>query len=321
MVAMTSEDAYRDRGVRLRLFGLLTVLTGIGAALLGLSHFALPLLADSIPDFRITASQIATGVITFAAIGVVLIACGVGSIRERRWVRPAMLTVGWSWLFVGLATLGFVVTNLDDLMILAGSGLAEQPPGIETLIRWILLLPTLVFGVVMPLLIVRAYQDQDVLATCRARHPEPDWSDRCPSAVLVLALGLGFAGLLSLPVTLRPVLPWFGRLLTGTAGSVTTLLVGGVFIWIGWALFHLRTSAWWATGFSTIVVALSTAWTLAETPRAAWYRALDYPEKQIERLLMSGEPPKWPGIVATLALTIVTLIYLASIRKHFFKDG
>ena len=86
-------------------------------------------------------------------------------------------------------------------------------------------------------------------------------------------------------------------------------------------MFHLRTSAWWATGISTIVVALSTVWTLAETPRAAWYRALDYPEKQIERLLMSGEPPKWPGIVATLAMTIVTLIYLASIRKHFFKDG
>ncbi len=318
---MTSEGSHRDRGVRLRLFGLLTVLAGIGAVLVGLSHFALPLLADSIPDFRITASQIATGVITFLAIGAVLIACGAGSIRERRWVRPAMLTVGWTWLFVGLGTLGFVVTNLDDLTILAGSGLADQPPEIETLIRWILLLPSFGFGVMMPLLILWAYQDQDVLATCRARHPDPDWSDRCPSTVLVLALALGFAGLLSFPLALRPLLPWFGGLLTGAAGSAATLLVGGVFVWIGWALFRLRASAWWATGISTIVVAVSTVWTLLETPRAAWYRALDYPERQIELLLLSGEPPKWPAIIATLALTIVTLIYMASIRKHFRKDG
>jgi len=317
---MTSESTYRDRSVRLRIFGLLTILAGIGAVLLGLFHFALPLFAYSIPEFRIATSQIATGVITFVAIGVVLIACGTGSIRERRWARPAMVTVGWTWLFVGFATLGFVVTSLDDLTILAGSGLADQPPEIETLIRWILLLPSAGFGIAMPILILWAYHDKDVLATCQARHPDPDWSDRCPSTVLVLALGLGFTGLLSLPLALRPVLPWFGNLLTGAVGSAATLLIGGVFVWIGWALFRLKLSAWWATGISAIVVAASTVWTLLETPRAAWYRALDYPEIQIERLLMSGEPSKWPGVVATLVLTIMTLIYLVSIRKHF-RDG
>ena len=317
MAGMTSEGAYRDRGIRLRLFGLLTVLAGIGAVLVGLLHFALPLLADSIPDFSITASQIATGVITFVAIGVVLIACGTGSMRERRWVRPAMLTVGWSWLFVGLATLGFVVTNLDDLTILAGSGLAEQPPEIETLIRWILVLPSFGFGVAVPLLILWAYAGQDVLATCRARHPDADWSDRCPSTVLVLALALGFTGLLAFPMTLRPVLPWFGGLLTGVEGSAATLLVGAFFVWTGWGMFRVKPSAWWATAVSAIVVALSTVWTLLATPRADWYRALDYPEKQIRLLLASGEPPKWPGVVVTITLTIVTLVYLASIRQHF----
>ena len=314
---MTSEGAYRDRGVRLRLFGVLTILAGVGSMLAGLSHFALPLLADSIPDFRISATQIATGVITFVAIGVVLFACGVGSMRARRWVRPAMLTVGWSWLFVGLATLGFVATNLEDLTILAGSGIADQPPEIETLIRWSLLLLSFGFGVAIPLLILWAYADSDVLATCRARHPDPDWSDRCPSTVLVLALALGFAGLLSFPMALRPVLPWFGGLLTGPGGSAATLVTGGIFVWIGWALFRLKRSAWWAMGASAIVVALSTVWTLIETPRATWYRALDYPEKQIELLLASGEPPKWPGVIATIALTVVTLLYLASIRRHF----
>ncbi len=293
------------------------MLAGIGSMLLGLSHFGLPLLAATIPDFRLSATQIAIGVITFFAIGIVLVACGLGSLRERRWARPAMLTVGWSWLFVGIATVGFVLTNLEDLTILAGSGMADQPPEIGTLIRWILLLPSFGFGLVAPLAILWAYADRDVLATCRMRHPEPDWSDRCPSTVLVLALALGFAGLLSFPLALRPVVPWFGGLSTGPGGSVVTLATGLFFVWLGWALFRLKRAAWWATGASALVIGISVTWTLTRTERAAWYRALDYPQKQIDLLLASGEPPKWPGVTATIVFTLLTLVYLVSIRKHF----
>lgn len=314
---MANERGYRDRGLRLRLFGVLTILAGIGSTLLGLSHFALPLLARTIPDFRLSATQISTGVVTFVVIGVTLVACGLGSLRERRWVRPAMFTVGWSWLFVGIATLGFVLTNLDDLTILAGSGMADQPPELETLIRWILLVPSFGFGLVAPLAILWAYADRDVLATCRARHPEPDWSDRCPSAVLVLALALGFAGLLSLPLTLRPVVPWFGRLSTGPGGSAVIFVTTVFFVWLGAALYRLKRIAWWATSISAVVIGVSVTWTLILTPRAAWYRALDYPQRQIDLLLASGEPPRWPGVTATVLFTLLTLVYLVSIRKHF----
>ncbi|NIQ86641.1 MAG: hypothetical protein GTN83_17870 [Acidobacteria bacterium] len=135
--------------------------------------------------------------------------------------------------------------------------------------------------------------------------------------MLVLALALGFAGLLSLPLALRPVLPWFGGLLTGTGGSLLTLAAGGSFIWIGWGLFRLRRRAWWATGISAVAIGVSTAWTVARTERAAWYRALDYPERQIERLLESGEPTRWPAIAATIAFTLATLGYLGWVRRHF----
>jgi hypothetical protein len=99
---MTNEGAYRDRGVRLRLFGLLTILVGIGAMLLGLLHLALHRLADAVPDFHIARHQVLTGAMTFGAIGVVLIVCGIGSFRQRRWVPPAMQTVGWTWLLAGM---------------------------------------------------------------------------------------------------------------------------------------------------------------------------------------------------------------------------
>jgi len=318
---MTRERAYPDRGVRLRLFGLLAILIGIGTALLGLSHLALPLLADAIPDFRFSRSQILTGVTTFVGIGVVLIACGVGSMRQRRWAPTAMLTVGWTWLLVGIATIGFVVTNLDDLTLLAGSELADPSPEVEALIGWMLIVPGVGVCIALPLLFLWAYRDKGMLATCRARSPQPDWSDRCPPTVLVLSLAVGFTGFLMVPMALRPLLPWFGRLLTGTAGSLATLVIGGLFVWIGWALFRLKRSGWWATAISTIAVAVSSAWTVLETPRGEWYRALEFPEKQIELLLAAGEPSRWPGIAASLVLTLVTAIYLASIRKYFWSDA
>jgi 4-amino-4-deoxy-L-arabinose transferase-like glycosyltransferase len=122
-------------------------------------------------------------------------------------------------------------------------------------------------------------------------------------------------------MALHPVFPFFGRLLTGAGGAFAALLAGGVLVWIAWALFRLKRSGWWATGLGTLVIAVSSAWTLIEIPRADWYRALEYPERQIERLLISGEPPRWPGIAAISALTILTLVYLMSIRRHFRSDG
>jgi hypothetical protein len=118
-------------------------------------------------------------------------------------------------------------------------------------------------------------------------------------------------------MALRPVFPWFGGLLTGGAGSIVTLATGAAFIWLGWALFRLEPVAWWVAGVSALLIAVSTVWTLLRTPRITWYRALDYPEKYIAQMLTAGEPSVWPGIAGTVALTIATAVYLASIRRHF----
>ena len=296
---------------------MLTILAGIGSLGLAAFNLALPALTRELVDVPTTPRQVLTGLLTFAAIGIALVLCGAGSINQRRWARPAMLTVGWTWLLVGLATVGFVVSNLEDLVILAGAEQASQPPEIDILIRWILLLPSFALGLIAPLAILWAYAPLDVLQTCRARHPQPDWSDECPSSVLILALALGFTGALSLPLALKPVLPWFGGLLTGTAGAVISLATGVLFLWTGWALFRLRPAGWWAAGASAAGFAVSTIWTLLETPRAEWYQALDYPQKHIDQVLAGGEPSRWPAVLATLVLTLATAVYLAAIRKHF----
>ena len=317
MGAMSIGSAHRDRKLRLRVFGLLVILSGMAVLALGLLYLAAPSMQQVLPELEIAPAQALAGGLTFGVIGAFLIACGVGSMRYRRWARPAMLMVGWTWLLVGLAALAFVLSNLDDLVILAGASRASLPPEAERIVRWALLLPSVALGLLVPLAVLWAYAPRDILRTCRERHPEPDWSDRCPSTVLVLALALGLAGVLLAPMALRPAVPWFGRLLTGTAGSFVTIALGVVFAWTGWALFRLKTAGLWTTGIVAGVLGISTVWTLLETPRVEWYRAVDYPEKYIEQMLASGEPSAWPEIAVTSVLTVLTVVYLASIRKHF----
>lgn len=314
---MSLAAPFRDRRVRLALFGWLASIVGVLTVLLGLLHLALPLLGRALPDLEFDAALIFTGLTTYVAIGTVLILTGIGSIRRKRWTRAAMLTIGWTWLLVGAGVVGFVATRLDDLTILAGGGLASRPPEVDRLIHLVMLAPTIAFGLFVPATILWVYRDLDILATCRAHHPEPDWSDRCPSGVLILSLALAFTGVLSIPLAVRPTLPWFGRLLGGPAGAAGMLWIGVLSCWIAWRLFQLRPVGWWATGAFSVVLGVSTTLTLIHTPRAEWYRALGYPEKQIEQLTAGGDNLPWIAIGATVAFTLLTWAYLLVIRPHF----
>ena len=89
----------------------------------------------------------------------------------------------------------------------------------------------------------------------------PDWSDRVPTAVIVLALGSAYSGLLALPLTLRPTIPWFGSLWTGDGARVITLLLGLTLLVLGWGLFRQRRIALGAIGALTTFLGISTAWT------------------------------------------------------------
>ena len=302
-------------------FGLLTLLAGVAFALLGLAHLALPFATQLLPELRIDRAIIATGLLTYLTVGVTLILCGLGSIRLRRWTRPAMLTVGWVWLFAGLMIFGYAAANMSDLIILVGSGIKELSPEIESLLAAVVIAPLLLFGCLPPLLLLWIYRDPNILHTCREAHPEPDWSDRCSTELFILALALGYSGLLTLPLALRPTLPWFGELWSGPRASLIYLLLGAFMIGCGWALFQRRKDGWWAAGLLTTLLGLSSALTLYHLPRADWYRALDYPEKMVIEIAQRGDGPPWLAIAAVIALSLVTWIYLLRIRDQFTESS
>jgi hypothetical protein len=318
---MDSKISFVDRSRRLKFMGLLTAIAGVGFTILGLVHLALPAAAELVPSLRIDRAIVATGLLTYITIGLTLISCGIGSIRMRRWTRPAMLTVGWVWLLAGLMVFGYATANIDDLTILVGSGIEQIPPELERLLAAIVIAPLLIFGCVPPVLLLWIFRDEEILRTCQAHHPEPDWSDRCTTEVFVLALAMGYSGALTLPLALKPTLPWFGRLWSGPGASVIFVLLAGVLIWSGYALFRLRRSGWWATGIVTSLLGISSCWTLYLVPRADWYRALDYPEKMIGEILGRPSGPPWLAILAVAVMSLLTWLYLFRIRHHFTESS
>ena len=66
--------------------------------------------------------------LTYGIVGALLVWAGLGSLRKRRWVQPMMNIIGWCWLIVGLFCMILAVGLLEDLYILATSGLEELPP-------------------------------------------------------------------------------------------------------------------------------------------------------------------------------------------------
>ncbi len=304
---------FRDRTVRLQFFGVLTVLCGTAWILIGLLPLLLPLVgpisaASDLPSLLMS-------VATNALLGGVLIGVGIGSMRRRRWVQPMMLIIAWTWLIGGVLSTALVVPLLDNVLALAsGSGASPEPR--EVLVFKSLFTGVVVtLGILLPALYIWAYRERDVLRTCEIANPAPAWTERCPSTVLGLSVMLGAAAVLCLPLAFKPVVPWFGRLLTGWTGALFLLLGAVGALWLARSTFRLSMAGWWSTTLLMTVLGFSVTVTFLWIEPAAYYRELGFPEEQVE--LLDHPSIRRVLVGGTAVLTLVSLGYMAAIRKHF----
>jgi hypothetical protein len=311
---------HTDRSTRLALFGLLAVLAGAGFVALGLLNLALPFVADRLPVADGTAVDLPTaimGALVYLAIGGVLISTGIGSYRKKRWVRPVMLVVAWTWLIAGALGMVLIAVALNDLMILATADLEHVPLEVALMVKLFVLGVAAIGGVVLPLLFVWAYQDRDVGWTCARHDPGPTWTDRCPLPVLALSLGLGFAAVLCVPLAMRPVVPLFGILVGGWSAAL--LILGGAVVagLLARSTYRLESAGWWATTVLLVVVGASIALTFLRVPPVEYYRQLGYPEEQL--MLLERSSLGHPSLVvwSTVVLTLLSVAYMIAVRRFF----
>ncbi len=304
---------FKDRSRRLVLFGALSVAIGGIVALFGLLYLVLALTSGRLLGAQAPLAEprsYLAGALLYFLLGGALAWIGIGSVRRKRWVRPLMLTWAWTWLLSGASVLALLPGVLDGMLATSMPALDET---LVPAIKVILLGAGALFGVILPALYVLVYQDRYLRMTCEVYDPECAWTERCPPAVLGLSVGLGACGVIAVPLALHPVVPLFGWLATGWAGAGLSLIGAGLCLWMARKVYAQLLLGWWAATVFLTLAGVSTWVTLVRVELAEWYRAMGYPDELLEAMSLRSTIPAW----LTVAVTLLTLVYMAAMRKHF----
>lgn len=308
-----------DASARLAVFGALAILVGAVSALLGVAQFLLPVLLARGPLVEAAAFDVRTAssaLVLHVLLGAAFVWAGIGSIRRRRWVPSVMRTLAWTWLVGGALAVGLVGLVVGELPLVAPDGGAPDPDLLAA-VRAVLVALLALGGVALPAAFLWAYRDPRVRATCERDDPQPGWSDRCPAPVLGLALGLGAAAALGLPLAMRPALPCFGFVVTGWPGVAGILGLSAVSAWLARSVYRQERWGYRLTLAFVLLTAASMGVTLVAVDPIDAVRALGPPESQIEWLARSAPLVRLASGVAVLVATALSVAYLLAIRRHF----
>jgi hypothetical protein len=172
--------------------------------------------------------------------------------------------------------------------------------------------------VVLPGLFVLFYRSPHVAATCRVRHPEPQWIDECPPRLLTLTVVWVLA---AVSVLLMPaygfIFPFFGTLLTGAAGAALWALVLAVCVALAVGSCRRAPWAWWSGVALTFTAALSSTFTVLKYDLAEVTTLMNLPEEQVSLIAALGLPDGWPIALINALVWGTFVVYLMTLRRFF----
>jgi hypothetical protein len=312
-----TDGEFRDRSLGLMVFGVIEILIGaFCAALVPLSLLAWSVSgqeAGGPTDLR----SILPVVVIYLVMAVLFIWLGVGSIRARRWACNLMLAISRIWLVTGVCTLLLSWLVLPGL--LRGVGIAEGLPSemLFVAVGVTLVIVSLIY-VLLPGAFVFFYRSPDVLATCRARDPRPQFTDDCPPRILTLSVVWGMA---AVSVAAMPAYDWafpfFGRLLLGAAGAAPWIAVLVMCAALAWGSCRRRPWSWWGAVGATIAAAAATIVTSIRYSPETIIRTLSMAEDQRQILASFSWPGGWVISLGWIAVWGSMLLYLVTLRPYF----
>lgn len=325
---------FKDRRTSLKVVGVLLILFGSMFACFGVmtpvGMFVVSKVATQMPatqraqmadvlDPDMRTMILAGG--TYLIIAIVMIWMGIGSVRVRRWARPVLLVVGWTWLVIGVASFAHWAlfgASMREMMTASWQPGTPQPPRavvyVVTVATGAL---TFVLMVALPALLVWLYQRKGVRETLEYFDPRYAWTDRCPTPVLAVGAWLVLAGVGCVVYSVYAVFPLFGRFVTGPAAVAALLALAAVYFWLARGAYRMRSWAWWGTAIAWTLWSGSMVWTFTSRGYHEFYRHAGYSPRQIDMMMRySGQFED--STVWMVALSSVALIgYLLWVRKYF----
>ena len=312
------EAVYKDRSTGLIIVGVIEILIAVCCALL--VPLSLLVVAMSggwgvgVTDLRSTLPLL----ILYAVTAFAFCWIGVGSIRARRWARDLMVSLSWIWLVTGVCN--FVLT-LVLLPTLLGTVTSEYPPELVPIISWIVVVFLLISCVVLPVSFLLFYRSPNVVATCRARGPERQWTDGVSDRLLTFAI---VWALMAASVVMMPAYGWFfpffGVVLSGAAGAVLWLVVLAVCLVLAWGGVRRKEWAWSGSFAATLAVGVSTVLTFLIVDSNQIVAAMDLPEEQAVIMVGVLSASRWAEAGFWLVVWGTFLVYLITVRKYFLQE-
>ncbi len=270
------------------------------------------------PDLR----SLVSAVVVYGVVAAAFIAGGIASIRARRWARPFMLSVSWTWLLIGVFGMVMWIALLPSMRgMMTPAGGPAPPAAFQDTMIWIMSGVMVVLYLALPAAFILFYRSRHVRTTLEHYDPNSGWADRVPVSVFGLAVALAASALFTLPMIAYGVFPLFGAVLTGPAAIVAIVAVAAVLAVAAYLVFRLRMSGWWLTLLISIVMPVAMIVTFRQIGPVAMYEHLGMPPEQIEAIRDNAivRGPLVP--IATALAGLAGLIYLAALRKFFVASA
>ena len=307
---------YQDRTAVLAVIGVLLLLGGIAAGLLGpLELYTFYAFSDGgrfhyegfgFGSFMF--GNIATQTIAYYSIAALLLPLGYGHLATRRWVRPLAVALLWSWLVAGapLIVVAFFLLLASKSMTLPGALLALVLLGLSYL--------------VFPGLLIRFYRGRNVTRTLEAKDAGSSWIEDMPTPILVLGCLYAFyIVMLHILILFNGMYPVFGVFRFGREGIGLLDISIAVLICITWGTLRQRLWAWWGSVILFGLFAFSTVFTLAVSSYATILAGLAFPPREME--MLGGLPVQGYHFAVMVGIPLLITWGVAVLSKRHFRPG
>jgi len=312
--------SFKDRKVRLVVLGILQIILG-GICALMVPFMILGMAASAAygkgAAGGVSLRMMIPGVLFYLALAVWFIWMGIGSVMIRRWARAIILVSSWLWLICGMLGFVLVLTVLPSMYAKMGES-GGMPKGAAAVMKYVMTAFLAVIYVVMPGIFVLFYSGKDVKATCEYRDPKERWTDRCPLPVLVVSFMSAVWAVSILPMGIyRWAIPFFGSIVSGTAGAIIILVLTLVLAYIAWGAYKLDIKAWWCALLVHIGWSLSSIITFSTVKMEQFYEKMAFSGQQ--RDIIKQFSTLWePRMSLFLGFwAVVVLAYLIYVRRYF----
>ena len=314
--------AYKDRSTGLVICGILEILGGALCAL------AIPFLLLSAMLARkavpgVPLRNLPVSVLTYVFMAGVLISLGIGAIQAKRWAWALNLILSWISLIMGILITAMIVVILPASMR-AGMQAAQNqsspgvPTGIMAVIITFLIVLLAVLFVAVPFAFLLFYRSKNVEETCRHRDPVERWTDRRPLPVTAMALLAASSSVYSLFMSVStPVLPFFGRYLSGLPGSLAYLLLAVLEAYIAVLFFRMKVAGWWLALVVWAARFISLVITYSHRNLTEFYSKLGWSQAQIEAVQRNPMFRSGGLLWMTPVIMLFYLGFLIWLKRYF----